>query len=271
MNGTVEFVADVFLALIGLAIGSFLNVLIYRLPEGMNIAYPPSHCPKCNAKLKWYDNIPLLSYLILGGRCRTCKAKISFRYFAVELVNLLLWIAVLAVFDLSVYSVAYALLTSLLIAIFFIDAEHGIIPDSLNLAIAILGVAVTAYSVFFPVVSGVFGAYPTLWWEYLAGGAGGGGIFLAFFCLYRLIRKKEGLGGGDVKMIGALGLLLGYRKTLFCIGLSAILACLFLLGKKIAGKLNAEEPLPFGPFLAVAAEIAVFFGDVLIELYLGLF
>ncbi len=271
MNGTVEIVSDVFLALIGLCIGSFLNVLIYRLPLGMNIASPPSHCPKCNAKIKWYDNIPLVSYLVLGGKCRVCKEKIPFRYFFVELANLLLWVAVLALFDLSVYSVAYALLSSVLLAIVFIDAEHQIIPDSLNLTVAILGVAVTVYSVFFPAITGRIGSNEVLWWEHLAGGAGAAALFLAIYFLYRLIRKKEGLGGGDIKLIGALGLVLGYRSVLLCIGASAVLACIYLLIMKIAGKLDPAKPFAFGPFLAAAAYLCMLFGNDLIGLYLRLF
>ncbi len=271
MDGTVELLCKIFLGLIGLCVGSFLNVLIYRLPLGINLASPPSHCPQCNAKIKWYDNIPLLSYLILGGKCRNCKKKIPFRYFAVELGNVLLWIAVLILFDLSVYAVVYALLASALLAIVFIDAEHGIIPDSLNLFIAGLGVVVTVYSIFYPEIAGMVGTYAVAWWEYLVGGAGAMLLYLAVYGLYKLIRKREGLGGGDIKLMGALGLVLGYRSVLLCIGLSAVLACIYLAVLAAKRKLKAEKPFAFGPFIAAAAYLCALFGNCLIGLYLGLF
>ena len=271
MDKAVEIIIYLAIALIGLCIGSFLNVLIYRLPLGMNIASPPSHCPGCKKKIKWYDNIPLLSYIILGGKCRHCKTKISPRYFIVELVNLLLWITVLIIFKISVYSVIFLLLASILLAIIYIDFEHQIIPDSLNIAIGILGVIVTVYSIFDPVVPSIFGNFTVVWWERLAGGLGGGLLFAAIFYFYLWVRKKEGLGGGDVKLIAALGLVLGYKLTILCIGFSAIFACLYLLVMKLAKKLEADKPFAFGPFLASAAFTALVVGDCLINLYLSLF
>ena len=261
MDGTVELLCKIFLGLIGLCVGSFLNVLIYRLPLGINLASPPSHCPQCNAKIKWYDNIPLLSYLILGGKCRNCKKKIPFRYFAVELGNVLLWIAVLILFDLSVYAVVYALLASALLAIVFIDAEHGIIPD----------LTVRETWPVPPEIAGMVGTYAVAWWEYLVGGAGAMLLYLAVYGLYKLIRKREGLGGGDIKLMGALGLVLGYRSVLLCIGLSAVLACIYLAVLAAKRKLKAEKPFAFGPFIAAAAYLCALFGNCLIGLYLGLF
>lgn len=271
MDKAIEIIIYIAIALIGLCIGSFLNVLIYRLPLGMNIATPPSHCPTCNQKIRWYDNIPLLSYIILGGKCRHCKSKISIRYFIVELVNILLWIAILVVFRLSVYSIIFLLLSSILLAIIYIDFEHQIIPDSLNIAIAVLGVSATVYSIFNPVVPGILGDFTIVWWERLAGGLGGGLLFAAIFYLYLLIRKKEGLGGGDVKMIAALGFVLGYKLTILCIGFSAIFACIYLLIMKIAKKLDTDKPFAFGPFISAAAFASLIFGNYLINFYLSLF
>lgn len=271
MSLEIEIIAKVFIGLIGLCIGSFLNVLIYRLPLDMSIISPPSHCPQCNAKIKWYDNIPLLSYIILRGKCRTCGEKIPFRYFFVELLNIALWAAVLALFDLSVYSVIYALLSSVLLAVFFIDAEHKIIPDSLNIAIAVLGVTALVYSVFDPVIGGITGDYEILWWERLAGSAGAGLVFAAIFYFYKWVRKKEGIGGGDVKMIAALGLVLGYKLILLCVGLSALFACVYLLIKKLKGELDAQEPFAYGPFISAAAYLSAIIGNYVIALYLGLF
>ena len=271
MDKTIEIIILVAILLVGLCIGSFLNVLIYRLPLNMNIATPPSHCPSCDQRIKWYDNIPLLSYIILGGKCRHCKTKISPRYFIVELVNLLLWIVVVVVFGLSLYSVLYMLLSSILLAIVFIDFEHQIIPDSLNITIALLGVVATVYSIFYPTVSCALDDFKILWWEHLIGGFGGGLLFAAIFYFYLWIRKKEGLGGGDVKLIAALGLLIGYKLTLLCIGFSAIFACIYLVIMKIAGKLEADKPFAFGPFLAAGAYVAIIVGNYLINIYLSLF
>lgn len=271
MDKTVEIIIYVTIALVGLCIGSFLNVLIYRLPLGMNIASPPSHCPNCDQKIKWYDNIPLLSYIILGGKCRHCKTRISPRYFIVELINILLWVIILIVFGLSVYSAILLLLSSILLAIICIDFEHQIIPDSLNIAIGILGVVATVYSIFDPIVPCILGNFTIVWWERLAGGLGGGLFFTAIFYFYLWIRKKEGLGGGDVKLIAALGLILGYKLTILCIGFSAIFACLYLLVMKIAKKLEADKPFAFGPFLATAAFTSIIVGNYLINLYLSLF
>lgn len=271
MDKAIEIIIYVAIALIGLCIGSFLNVLIYRLPLGMNIAYPPSHCPTCNQKIQWYDNIPLLSYIILGGKCRYCRTKISPRYFIVELVNILLWIAIAAVFRLSVYSVIFLLLSSVLLAVTYIDFEHQIIPDSLNISIAVLGVCATVYSIFNPVVPCIFGDFTVFWWERAAGGLGGGLLFTAIFYIYLWIRKKEGLGGGDIKMIAALGFVLGYKLTILCIGFSAIFACVYLLIMKLAKKLDADKPFAFGPFISAAAFASLMFGNYLLNLYLSLF
>lgn len=271
MDGTIKIFVIIAIALVGLCIGSFLNVLIYRLPLNMNIASPPSHCPGCKQRIKWYDNIPLLSFILLRGKCRHCKTKIPARYFIVELVNIVLWISILLIFDLSVYTGLYLLLSSILLAIIFIDFEHQIIPDSLNIAIAVLGVIATVYSIFDPIVTNALGSFQTVWWEHLVGGLGGGLIFAAIFYIYLLIRKKEGLGGGDVKFIAAVGLLIGYKLTLLCIGFSAIFACIYLLVMKIAGKLEADKPFAFGPFLSVAAFVSIIVGNYLINLYLGLF
>lgn len=270
MDKTVEIIVLIALGIVGLCIGSFLNVLIYRLPLGMNIAVPPSHCPSCEQKIKWYDNIPLLSYVILRGKCRNCKSKIPFTYFAVELINVALWIILLITFDLP-YSLIFALASSILIAIAFIDFKHQIIPDSLNITIAVLGLIATVYGIFYPTVTGVLGAYAVYWWERLIGCVGGGLLFTAVYFIYLALRKKEGLGGGDIKFIAAAGLLLGYKLTLLCIGLAAIYACIYLLIAKIAGKLDTQKPFAFGPFLAAAAFTAISVGNYFIDLYLSLF
>lgn len=271
MDKAVEIILYVAIALVGLCIGSFLNVLIYRLPLGINIAYPPSHCPGCKKKINWYDNIPLISYIALGGKCRHCRMKIPVRYFVVELVNILMWTAVLLVYGLSVYSGVYLLLSSVLLAVFCIDREHLFIPDSLSITVALLGVVATVYSVFDPVICSVLGDFTILWWERLIGGAGAGLLFAGIFYFYLLVLKKEGLGGGDVKLFAALGLVLGYKLTLLCIGFSAIFACVYFLIAKLRKKWETDKQIAFGPFIAAAAFTVVMVGNYLIELYLSLF
>ena len=271
MDKAIEITILISLILVGLCIGSFLNVLIYRLPLNMSIVSPSSHCPFCKQKIKWYDNIPLLSYIILGGKCRYCKSKIPFRYFAVELANLILWIVVILLFKLSFYSIVYLLTTSILLAIAIIDFKHQIIPDSLNIIVAILGIATAVYSIFNPIVVSRLGQFTMLWWEHLIGGLGGGLLFALVYYSYLFIRKKEGLGGGDIKFIAAIGFMLGYKLTLLTIGFSAIIACFYLLIKKFAGKLDSDKPFAYGPFLASAAFIALLFGNYLIKMYISLF
>ena len=138
----IKIIAIVLSAILGLCVGSFLNVVIYRLPNGMNLAKPASHCPKCNNPIKWYDNIPVLSYLILGGKCRHCKEHISIRYTIVELLNALLWVgAVLMFWSRNIpYTITVCIACSILICIFFIDLEHYIIPDSMIITILLMSI-----------------------------------------------------------------------------------------------------------------------------------
>ena len=258
------------LAIFGLIFGSFLTVIIYRLPLSQSISYPPSHCENCNKRIKWYDNIPLISYIILGGKCRYCKSKISPIYPIIELLNALIWIATYLIFNLTVYSILYMLTFSILIAISAIDYKHQIIPDSLNLAIGIFGIIATVYSIFNPFVNNVFLDNYVFWWERLIGSVGGGILFLLLYYAYKKLRKCEALGGGDIKFIFAIGLLLGYELTLLTIGFSAIFACIYLIIKAILRK-DVTTPFAFGPFLCLGAINALFFGSYLIYLYISLF
>lgn len=189
--------------LLGLCIGSFLNVVIYRVPLGMSVVYPPSHCPKCDYKLKWYDNIPVLSYCLLGGKCRGCGEHISFRYTVVELANMLLWLAsVFLFFSFDAYgiikTVCVMVLSSVLICVFFIDLEHKIIPDRFSVILAVLGVILTVSDALLT---------DGRWTDHLIGFAVGGGFFLLIYYLALWIYKREGLGFGDVKLMAAAGTL----------------------------------------------------------------
>ncbi len=288
---------------LGLCVGSFLNVLIYRLPRGMNIAKPASHCPRCGYRLKWYDNIPILSYILLRGKCRGCGERISPRYTAVEALNGLLWLA--CVWKFYPYgigsAVTAALALSALTVIFFSDLETMLVPDSMIAGVALCGVA--------ELVLEVFGlGIGISWQERLWGALAGGGFFALFYFGFLLIRKREGLGFGDVKLMGAAGLLLGWKNIILCVilacisAVAAVCATRIFGGKKdkeigdaavgdstqpetsdypengsMAGKKDGSEEakpkgaFPFAPFLAAAAAVCLFFGSTVCEWYIGLF
>lgn len=249
---------------IGLCVGSFLNVLIYRLPRGMNIAKPPSHCTSCGYRLKWYDNIPVLSYLILRGRCRSCKEKISFRYTLVELLNCALWLAcVWRFYDYGVGIIVVACLAvSALTVVFFSDLECMIVPDSMTIAIGLCAVAALVFEIFGLGVG-------ITWQNRLYGLLLGFGFFALFYFGCLLIAKKEGLGFGDVKLMGACGLLLGWRSVFLCILAACIVAAIVLIVLRKRNKEKGKQ-YPLAPFLAAAAALCLFFGEALCDFYVNL-
>ena len=205
--------------LIGLCVGSFLNVVIYRLPNEMKLYTPPSHCPNCNYKLKWYDNIPIFSFIFLHGKCRNCKEKISIRYPLVELTNMLLWLICLICFtNIIVKSntndyvmfVTSCLACSTLVCVFFCDLEHLIIPDELQIVLLCLGLV----NIFSNSISSNHQAI---------GFFVGGGFFYLIYIISYAIKKRECLGFGDVKLMAVLGLLLGVYNIILIIILSSII------------------------------------------------
>ena len=247
--------------LLGLCIGSFLNVVIYRTPNGMSLASPASHCPKCKYMLKWYDNIPVLSYTFLGGKCRNCKAKISFRYTAVEIANMLLWLLSVALFweqSIPMACIA-AVASSVFICVFFIDLEHKLVFDRFVLILLALGIATTVLDP----------AYD--WFSHVIGGVVGFASFFLVALLFEKIRHKEGLGGGDIKLTAVCGLLLGWQRLLLSILLAAVAASVVLLILSRRDRDSEEAPeYPFAPFLTSGFAVAMFFGDAIIGWYLSL-
>lgn len=250
---------SIFIFLFGLTIGSFTNVLIYRLPREESIVFPGSHCPNCNHELKWYDNIPLFSYLILKGKCRYCKEKISIRYPLIELINGIIYLSFFTIFGLTLEFINLSLLTSILLSIAMIDLKHQIIPDSLVVSALVLNIIYKTASYFiydmpFGFLDSVLG---------LLTGAG-------FFLIILLI-SHGGMGGGDITLIGALGFSLGFKNTLLMILLSFIIGAiisLFLLAFKFK---TMKDPIPFGPFIIIAFYLSYFFSDRIISLYFSLF
>lgn len=245
-------------AIVGLCVGSFLNVVIYRLPNNMSLAKPASHCPNCGYKLKWFDNIPVLSYLFLGGKCRSCKKPISPRYIIVEITNALLWVASLLLFKNNViYALVSAIALSCCICIFFTDLEHMIIFDRFQIIIGVLAVLT------------IFLDENYSWLDHLIGGVGAFVVFYAVGFIVSKILKKDALGGGDIKFAGVTGLFLGWQKFLFMMLIASIVASVVMTVIRFKNNGESKE-VPFGPFLTVAFAIVLFVGNFVLDWYLGI-
>lgn len=253
-------VALVLSAVLGLAVGSFLNVVIYRVPNGMNLAKPDSHCTSCGYSLRWYDNIPVLSYMLLKGKCRSCGAHISLRYTLVELANMLLWLLSALIFwrTAPIYAVAAALACSVLICIFFIDLEHMLIFNRFTLLVALLGVVAVFFDPFTKPLDHLFGAL------------GGAAVFLLVYAGAILVLKREGLGWGDVKLVAAAGLLLGWQKLILAILIASVVGSIVLLALRKCRRDEEDREYPFAPFLTLGFTVAMLVGSPIITWYLTL-
>ncbi len=258
------FASATFVGLLGLSVGSFLNVCIVRIPQGNSIVSPRSRCPKCDRQLGWYENIPLLSFVCLRGRCRGCHQTIGWRYPLVELgtalLALLLWFRLGEVLPWSLWFGAFI---APLIVITFIDLEHQIIPD----VISISGIAVGLVTRAILAPPGMMG--PAL----VDGGVGvlvGGGFLFAIAFLYEKLRGQEGLGGGDIKLAGMIGAFLGWQAILVVLMLSAMLGS--IVGLIVIGimRKGLRFAIPYGPFLAGGAIFYLFWGRELLEWYMSL-
>lgn len=240
----------IFAAIFGALVGSFLNVVILRLPEeGESVVFPPSHCPQCQAMISWYDNIPLVSFLLLGGRCRSCRKPISWQYPLVELMMALLSLALFHRFGLSPTFLVYFVFCAALLAIIFIDLAHQIIPDVISLPGIVTGLAASFF-------------VPGLGWQDSALGALlGGGTFYTIAAGYYLFARRAGMGGGDIKLLAMIGAFLGWRALPFVIFASALLGSVIGIGAMIKQKKGGKTVIPYGPFLAVASYGYLFFAD----------
>lgn len=248
----------VFAFLFGAAVGSFLNVCIYRLPRDKSIVFPPSACPACGSRIAPRDNIPILGWLLLGGRCRSCRCRISWQYPAVELLNGLLTLALFFKFELSPAFFILFLFCSALVVVTFIDLEHQIIPDGISLPGIVAGFAA---SFFLPWLG---------WLDSLIGIVAGGGSLLVVAYGYHLLTGKEGMGGGDIKLLAMMGAFLGWKSIPFIIFSSSLVGSVVGVSLMAVRKKDSQLPIPFGPFLAFGAVLYIFFGRELIGWYLGL-
>ncbi len=242
----------------GLCIGSFLNVCIHRLPiEGLSIVSPPSSCPSCGNKIRFHDNIPVIGWFALLGKCRDCGEKISFRYPMVELMVGLFALTVFLQFGITISAAVHFVFICALIVITFIDIDHYIIPDEISLP----GIPIFFAASFF--ISEVS------WIESGIGILVGGGSLWLVAVIYMGLTKKEGMGGGDIKLLAMIGALIGYKGVLFTIfagSFAGTAAGLLSMGIK-----GLKSKIPFGPFLALGAILYIFYGDYLIQLYFNLF
>ena len=242
----------------GAAMGSFANVLIYRLPMGLSIVSPGSRCPSCSTQIRWFDNIPIVSYFILGGRCRACRTTISLRYPLVEALSGLLFAAVVFRVGIQPATAALALFAWALVVITFIDLDHRIIPDVISLPGTMLGLAFSFVPGFPRPVDSAVGV-----------AIGAGFLFLVLYA-YEKIMGEEGMGLGDVKLLAMIGAFLGWQALPVTILVSSLTGSLVGVGYAlIKGESVRKFPVPFGPFLALGAIVHLFFGVEIIQWYLG--
>lgn len=238
----------------GSIIGSFLNVCIARLPKGLSIAWPGSHCFNCKKPIKFYDNIPLVSYIILRAKCRNCKAKISGRYFIVELLTALMAVYLFKIYGFSIDFVGYSIFALLLMIAAFIDIEHMIIPDSISLPGIVLGLV---FMTFAHPTSGSFFSLPGLK-DSVLGILCGAISLLILDAIGNFIFKKEAVGGGDVKLLAMIGAFLGWQFALLTFFIAPIFGSIIGLYKL---QVKKEKIIAYGPFLVISALVNLFFGN----------
>ncbi len=249
--------------LLGAILGSFANVCIWRMPRDESIVRPPSHCPRCGHRLAWWENVPVLSYLFLRGRCRTCRERISVRYPLVELFTILLSLLVWWwTGDPIDYLLYFCLLFVPLVIVTVIDLEHRIIPDEISLPGIPVGIAVhtithASMGYGWAALDGLLGAL-----------VGGGVLFLVAFA-YEKLKKQEGLGGGDIKLIAMLGAFLGWRAAILTLFAASLLGSIVGLILVLILRKGMKYAIPFGPFLVAGGMLYFFFGNNFLRWYAG--
>ncbi len=243
-------------ALFGAVVGSFLNVVILRLPhDDQSIIFPASHCPQCNTSLAWYENIPILSFIVLRGKCRHCRTSISIQYPVVEILMAMLSAGLYYRFGLTVTAAGYFLFCAALLVIIFIDIHHQIIPDVISLPGIIAGFL-------FSLVSDT-----VTWQSSLIGLFFGGGVLYAVALSYALLRKIDGMGGGDIKLLAMIGAWLGWQSLPFVILVSSATGSIAGLIAMRSQKKGGQTRIPFGPFLSLAALLYTFFSREILYFY----
>lgn len=232
----------------GAIVGSFLNVVILRLPEkGASIAFPGSHCPQCKTPIRWYDNIPVISYCLIGGKCRACRQPISLQYPVVELCMALLTAAAYVRFGISFDFFYYFLFLASLVVIIFIDIHHQIIPDVISLPGIGIGIAGAFFSGFHT------------WQQAIIGMIAGGGMLYLIALGYYILTRRDGMGGGDIKLLAMIGAFLGWPSLLYVVFFSSFTGSVVGIVSMLAKGEGTRLKIPFGPFLSLGAMTYLFF------------
>ena len=258
-------VLTIFIFLAGLCIGSFLNVCIWRIPRDESIVWPGSHCPACNHAIAPWDNLPLLSWILLGGKCRHCRAPISPRYFIVELLTGALFAGLWLVHGWALQTPVYLFFTAALVLGTFVDFDHLILPDRVTIGGMVAG---PILSFAFPPLQGQTERLPALVLS-LIGLAVGYGLLWLVAAIGHAILKREAMGMGDVKLLGAIGACLGWPAVLFTIFVSSFSGTLLGFALIALGKKELQSKIPYGPHIALAAVLWMFCGPACIDLYLA--
>ncbi|MFZ5563527.1 MAG: prepilin peptidase [Thermodesulfobacteriota bacterium] len=253
-----EYLIGGILFVFGACIGSFLNVCIYRLPLGRSIVFPPSSCPQCKRPIAPWDNMPIVSYLLLLGRCRHCRMPISMRYPLVEAITGFCATAVYLKYGLTLEGLVFFIFIAALIVVIFIDIDYQIIPDVISLP---------GIPVFF--LASAFITSTTVA-DSLLGILAGGGSLLIVAVTYRMITGKEGMGGGDIKLLAMIGALCGWKGVLFTIFVSSLTGTLVGMAIMVVKDKNMKLAIPFGPFLSLGAIVYIFYGPELLNWYLNM-
>ena len=248
----------IFVIILGALWGSFANVCIIRMPQGKGVVVGRSFCVKCNKKIQWFDNIPIISYLLLKFKCRNCKTKISFQYFLVETISLINFLVLYLIFGISLTTLFLIILSVVFLIIFFIDLKHYIIPNSLTYSMMILGFIKS----FVPNLDPIFPNYLNS----LIGGLLGYGIIWSIIYFYRQFKKKEGMGLGDAKLFAVIGFWFGWISIPFVVFLSSIIALLSVLPDLLRSTKKLSSQIPFGPFIILGTIFYLVFQDNFVKL-----
>jgi leader peptidase (prepilin peptidase)/N-methyltransferase len=247
-----KYAMDIIVLIFGGIIGSFLNVCIYRLPRSKSIVFPPSSCTTCKVPIRCWDNIPLISYLVLRGRCRKCGTHISVRYPIIESITAALFFLLYRKYGLSLELPVHMLFVSLLIVISFVDLDFKIIPDVLSVGGLVAGLLLAFARPYFSYLTAIYGVLL------------GGGILFAIAFFYQLLAKREGMGGGDIKLLAMIGAFCGMQGVIFSLMSGSLLGTLVGLPLMLIKGEDTKYAIPFGPFLSLGALIYVFAGEELI-------
>ena len=242
----------------GLILGSFLNVCIYRLPRRLSVVRPRSMCPSCNQAIAWFDNVPVLSYLLLLGRCRHCGVRISIRYPLIEAATALISWFLVHRFGLGLAYIVYFPYAASLLAVSVIDLEHRLIPDEISLSGIVIGMVLAASAPLIPFLDAFVGVLL------------GGGSLLLVGMAYEAVRKQEGIGGGDIKLLAMIGAFTGWKGVLFTVFGGSLLASAVGITLMAVRRTNGQVPIPFGPFLSGASFLYLLVGDRLLQAYLNM-